>query len=789
MKYVVTANDYFNQGSNPDKVTERIASIFNGIPDSFFESLKSIDLASTIILKPIQSRYSDDRLLEHQISLIEEFDDIHLVVRNENLLQFSGYDSIELVESGKYLETISLINEGVADTVINFLKSTYEDPNPTTQTLNILQLILGIIGIVPFTWGGFPIDIVANVLNGVISIFRENYFEAVLSILSAIDVSHATATTNVILKPVAKLLNPIFKIIFRSGKEAAALEKGVVALSDSVKKLGNKTLTETLTWLFKSCAKFFTNTFIQIIRTATKFIDFVIGKFVPFSKSLGYDKFLTKAFDNLVMTSSTWGKSFDTVSSIFAKNTGEVAAAGSDIAKAATSKATTAAIKTDAELAAMAAGKVGKEVDAAVAKALSDHAAKFKGLVPEKYIDDLTKLVNSDPVFKKELARVPEALKPKAISAKVENEYLSSIVKSYDDVLKKNPELATYLARTYGVVPKGNVLVKMAKSGDVAGLKQAFELIKDPAVSKHLSKAQVRSIAPFLGKNGAEAFVSGIKKFDGSVSVLNNLTKAGGFFGQRAAQFRAFLSFMTRLIWQKYGSLDCMLLAAKEGTNDLILGTSKAPESDVQPTKSTNEADEAQPVEASQEPNSTPSIDATIKKNDEYKKKFSSENKKDCSITSAAVKAVVGSHIVDFPGSTANLGGTPNMADDPKQAEEFQKKSTEYTKSVLKSLGLDANIDAQHALDISEPINRLYYSDVWDESNGIVSPNLSTTSRMPEVAKKMVEDGVVTQEEVEALQKKALEDQQNNRPPAELKVSSGETNESFLQVTSLFTNK
>jgi membrane peptidoglycan carboxypeptidase len=60
---------------------------------------------------------------------------------------------------------------------------------------------------------------------------------------------------------------------------------------------------------------------------------------------------------------------------------------------------------------------------------------------------------------------------------------------------------------------------------------------------------------------------------------------------------------------------------------------------------------------------------------------------------------------------------------------------------------------------------------------------------MPEVAKKMVEDGVVTQEEVEALQKKALEDQQNNRPPAELKVSSGETNESFLQVTSLFTNK
>jgi hypothetical protein len=777
MSYHTSLTDNFDKTNQAIQI---LAKSLGQINQSVFESFSE---GSIVRLNPIERNYSDDVILEHQLSKIEEIQDLHAFIKNENFLALAGYDSIQLSESGKYLETITLLNEGVVDTISNFLKSVYQDPDPTKQTLNILQLVLGVIGIIPFSWVAFPVDIVANVLNGLISIFREDYFSAILSMLSAVDVSKATAVTSKLLGPFAKFINPVLKIIFRSGKDAKQLETGVVALSSAVKKLGNKTVAETISWIFKSSVNFFTNTFTQIIRLVTKFLDTAIGM-VPGAKTLGYSKNLTKSLDNLVQNASIWGKQFDTASKIFSDNIGDMSRIGKGVEKKAAGDILSGSVKSDATAAAIAAGKTGAEINTAVLKAEADHLAKFSGLKPEKYLDDLTKAAKKDPAFKKEIANLSKEKRAIAIKAKVENEWISSVVKSYDDALKADPKLVKYLSETYGIVPKGNSLVKLAKAGDVQSLRTAFEIIKDPKVSKHLTKSQVRAITPFLGKNGSQAFISGVKKFDGSVEVLNALTKAGGFYGQRAAQFRAFLSFLTRLVWQKYGSFDCILKAAEQNSKDLILGTSSLT-NPTAPAK-TNEAEE---VSDQTEPatESTPTIDAEIKKNEENQKTLSANNKKDCTFVAAAVKATVGSHVVDFPGSTANLGGTPNMADDPKQAEEFQKNSTEYTKQILKSMGLGSTIDVQHAVDYSHPLNRLYFADVWDENSGVVSPNLSEKSRMDDVAKKMLEDGQLTQEEVEALQKQAEEHIKSGTIPGSVqKMQNEPTNESFFEVKGLF---
>jgi hypothetical protein len=148
----------------------------------------------------------------------------------------------------------------------------------------------------------------------------------------------------------------------------------------------------------------------------------------------------------------------------------------------------------------------------------------------------------------------------------------------------------------------------------------------------------------------------------------------------------------------------------------------------------------------------------------------------------AANSANVAAHVADYPGSTANLGGTSTMGDDPKKRAEFEKNSAEYTKKILKSMGLDTSIDAQHAIDGLEPVTQLAISDVWDAEHGVVSVNTSDVSNMKEVADQYVKSGKWTQEEADAALKKAQEMlETGDMPEIPLPKSSNKTNEGLFK--------
>ena len=142
----------------------------------------------------------------------------------------------------------------------------------------------------------------------------------------------------------------------------------------------------------------------------------------------------------------------------------------------------------------------------------------------------------------------------------------------------------------------------------------------------------------------------------------------------------------------------------------------------------------------------------------------------------------------NFPGSTANLGGTMNMGDDPKQAAEFQKKSTDYSKDVLKALGLSDAIDVQHALEYNDPVTQVYFADVVKD--GQISINSTEQSRADELLDHMVKTGKIKAEEVPGIKKRAQELIDSGEEP-KIELPPAETNESLFKFKGLsfITNK
>jgi len=318
-------------------------------------------------------------------------------------------------------------------------------------------------------------------------------------------------------------------------------------------------------------------------------------------------------------------------------------------------------------------------------------------------------------------------------------------------------------------------------------------MLTDPAVAKNLSKAEVRAFTPWATK--PEIFIQGVKNFDDTVYVLAKLTKAGGALATRAVFLKRLLNFISRLVWQRYGSWDCIKQMATAKTNGLI-GKALTPalneDEEVLTGDATVDANNATAnaiANAQAEitgiyakpPVESVAAEEVINKNDEISANAkATSGKTNCNFMNDAVKAAVGAHCANFPGSTAALGGTHDMADNPEAAAEFQRKSTEYTKQILRSMGLDDTIDAQHALNSQDLSTQAAYADVWDFGNGIVNLNMSDTSRMNEYLQDGVTEGLWSQEAADIAKKTALEDIQNGTPP-ELKLPDNSNNEGLFR--------
>ena len=801
MKYVISADQYFSQGSNP--VNEKLIQYFESIPESFWTALDAVDFSK--LSKPRTPNHSEKEIFEHQVFLLKNIEDINDIIQKEDFLVRQGYDTIKLRLNESYLHTVQLINEGAMSSIMNFVKALVSDPDPFEMGLNILRLVLDVIGIVPFTWGLVPIDIIANLLSAIISLYKGEYISMILSLVAAIDVtktSNFLKTIKWLPRPALQLLEKLAKILCRA-PNPTEIGPAVLALKNGIRSIGNKTVIDILVSLFKGVANFFSTVAVGIVKFITNFIKTVYNS-IPIVGKYGVKA--VQAFERLGLEAqlALFGHNFSTAATLLGEE-----ATKREIAKGADKLGDTVVsapkfgadgkpligadglpvkgkeyAATSPQGKAILNSKAYKDFDQAVITAY----AKEGG-----YSADLLKAVESDTKFMASIAGQPKSLQQVAIAAKVENELIGASVDAIDQIVKKDPTLAGYFAHKYGWKPSGEHILQLAKDGKVDDIGKVFKtMLTDPAVAKNLSKAEVRAFTPWATK--PEIFIQGIKNFDDTVYVLAKLTKAGGALATRAVFLKRLLNFISRLVWQRYGSWDCIKQMATAKTNGLI-GKALTPalnedevstEDDIVASNNAvaNAVANAQaeitdiytkpPVEsvaAAEEVNKNDEISANAK---------ATSGKTNCNLINAVNKAAVGAHVANFPGSTATLGGTHDMADNPEAAAEFQRKSTEYTKQILRSMGLDDTIDVQHALN-SQPLDtQALLSDVWDFENKVVRLNMDDTSNIHQHLQGGVKDGLWSQEAADIAEKSALEKIQNGTLP-ELKLPDAQNNEGLFR--------
>ena len=767
MQYVVSAEEYFSSLNESKQNLDKLVKYFENIPDAFFEAIDRTDWSKMddFFNLPVDEASSQAKL-NHQLFLLDHIEDINNIIQKEDFLVRAGYDTVALRESGEYLATMQSLDEGLLGTVWSFIKGMVADPDPVEMTLNIIRLVLDVIGIVPFTWAGFPIDIVANLMSAVISIYKNDFFSAILSILSAIDVSKVNALATKFLKPAAPIVNKIAKIAFRSGSEAVALEKVVISAREELIKIGGKSLLDNIIGLFKNIASFIVGAGLSIVKLIAGFVEKAIN-FVTGGAAKKYTAKIPLFVDKLAANMSLWGKNFDSASKILAGAEGDsIARASKDLATQAktATKGERSALIQQAKADAIAAGKTGNQIWAEVSKKVDnfDKAIADRYLDATGYLGDLRGVVKETKVFTDKISKLTKAEQDIWIAAKMENEIIGQAKLSADAILK-DKDLAKRLA-DLGWRPGSADLMAMAKKGDTAGVKKFFEaFLTDPQLSKNLSKAEIRAFTPFVAR--PKAFVEGVKHMDDVLKVAKTMEGLSRTVAKRAIPLERILSFLARLVWQQLGNLECLVeVGANKMSTAVATQTTKLASKGLELAlkPAVNEADELaqdsqQAVEPTQDSAQLDELVAQeVEKNKKLKEQLKAKKgKADCGMLAAANSAIVAAHVADYPGSTAKLGGTFNMGDDKKARENFEKTSTEYTQQILKSMKLDTSIGAQHAIDGLDPVTQLSLSDVWDAEHGVVSVNTSDVSRMKEIADGFVKRGQWTQEEADRAIKEA----------------------------------
>lgn len=764
MRYILTAEGYFNELSSKVESQTKLEAYFSKIPTAFFEALETVNRNSIFAFNSISSNHTDDEILEHQRFILEA-DDIFAAMRYDDLLSRLGHDTVELYKNSEYLDTLAKVNEGVMSTVMNFIKGIVDDPDPTEYALNILRLILDVIGIIPFTWAGFPIDVVANGLSALISWHKGEYFSAVLSGIAMIDVSHASAVIGKIFTgPAAKLLNGFFKIAGRP--EAIKIE--AVALRQGIIHIGGKSLLKMTVDLFKNFAKFIISIPVKILEIAMTFIKKVfgavplVGKFVD-----GVVKFIEKMRLNL----SLIGKNIDSAAKILEEGAAKDLAKGTtDLAAA---DAASAALK-GSKRSRIAKTKTGTT---SVDKAAANDLIKKSGETTT-YLKDLELEIRKSKEYEAILKTGDKSAAEVLVKAKTGNALTGETIKSLEQALKDAKSLKGDAAKAFVQKVDGKSIEKFVKNSSEAEVKELIEsLLKNPELAKNLSLGERRCLGIF--SNNPTALKSGLKYFDDTEKVLKTLYKMGGVYTQRATAMQNLILLVARLFWRKY-SPECMITKAKSAISAGATSALSAAVSEDADTPTYQIPQATLDKIKADDPTSYAEIVKTL---DQAKKptETTATKRNPCSTAGVVNNAVIGSTFSSMLPDATKLAYTYS-------GKDMQKAADTVSKAALQKAGLPTDIDQQNALADVHPAVKAYYSDVYDFKNGQVSLNTEQNSRMDSVIADMVKSGEISQAEAEEIKKQAISNLASGTPPKEENADRGRiqsTNESLFRVKRL----
>lgn len=788
MAYVLSVGEYLIQ-DNPQLSSLR-------------KSLLELDLTNPIkIINESFSKVNESQNISHQLYLLENFDTLAEINANENFLLLNNYNPLFLVESGIYKQTLETM-ESINESFISTLKAAWSAMTEDGSPIGIFQFLLDIIGIVPASWVGFPIDVAANALNAFIYYMRGQIVMCIINLIACFDLSKVFAPLKLGIKAIIKPVTGLFKVLKNPAKAVAAatvLQSSKAGLNNpgTVKMVG-QALAKLSKWIVTSGINLIKSILPNVVKAINRL---TLGAF----KLDAYIPKMTKALDTWSAELMLMSKGAEASSKVLLSDKTVKAAQGT-IKKSAGNVGAEAATIARAEAAA-----AGKQLTAKTSKQIADDATttilKDLGLsktatqMQKYHIEALGRAANK---FNK---LFPNGVNnPKVYTNFINNEATREMVAN---VLSKkagfmslagNKKVMRALGKTSQWKGADKMLANTIKKGDPVELGKAIQkMLDDPEffalMSKH-SPDVVKTMSLF--RHAPEALIAGSKTFaDFSkiavtkwqiskdlvkklpVFILKQLIKKNPCEDQikKAEDSDDILTNLQSQVLPDQSKWDIAKTAASqifeqtEATDYLELS---------QETLAAFKAENPQGyVEI---------IKAEEAANQEIDKLIEQTNTKDPCGNFIRIKSAEAGVIINENPGMYKEGYTGSIDyKTPTEAEPLQQQSKTY----LKMLGQDTNIDPQHPLKDQDAATKAYFSPVVN-SFGIIDLNKDPEVALNEMIQHLIEAGQLTQDQVSAFRDKIHKSWETNTLPSAV-VLDGQSepglNESIFKTGKLITKQ
>lgn len=781
MKFITSSTEFFELHNNPKLIKLRESIL--AVP---IENWKYI---STLTLEPAReiSKQEAQAITSHQIYLLENFDNISDINRNESLLNRYGYNPVLLTLEGAYLETIESIeslNESIASAVKSFLSTMTEGGTP----LGILHFVLDIIGIIPGSWIGFPSDVAANLLNALIYFIQPtpSYLLGFMNVALAF-AGPILAGFKSLFKPFMvggeKLIGLIWK-----GSESAALKAGAMDFKAGALAIDKGAATSIIPKfgdMLKGFGTFLLNTGLKIIKSLISIISKAVklGSFglIDLAKILPATKFI----DELIIKASSAGKA--------ATEAGELLLKGEERLITAADR-TAAAGSTAAKDAAIAASK-----DATTVAKIETDTAKALG-----NIEGLSTKIEADIIKSAEyesflLSKPSRAIKELYINSAATEKLIGGVLntKSATSIvsLMKETKISSELVKM-GWKPGEAALVNAIKAGDSAVISKLFgEMTTNPKIMEQIIAKEPR-VAKTLSifKEAPEALISGTKNLR---SIQKTLTKLTGGLAHRSVTLKALIGFILKqcvkgkcvqdIISRGPDQILSTVSDTASGTlissmNELLSKIAVYEESD--PISGISAAD-LEEFKASNPAEYRVLSDKMAAAKSNKSKIIKETNPNPCQFESTVAEAEAG-NIIKWHHAYQEGKVVTNLI----TPEDFKNSGlNDYNKSILALLGEDTNIDAQHPISASDPNHVAYLSDVYHAKTGSILINETGKSNLDKTLNELVENGSLNPDKKESLKKETLTHWENGTVPDSLGLGDLNVDESFFKIGKLITRR
>lgn len=691
MKYVLPAQDFqFFESAQGQKLQAFVTSI----PTSFWESLGSTPFTYT---EPTETSEN------HQSMLLANFDTIEEINEHEKCLLFAGINTFALQTVDEYKKAVNeafAVYEGLWDATASLVKTLTEGGT----AIGFLHLILDLIGLVPGSWVGFPIDVVANLLNAIIYGARGMWFMAILSAIAAIPANYLFKGLKLTLSPFTKLLNVLGLKIFKADVAAVKIASSELRLAAGLEK------STMLAKGLEGFIGFIKGAFVGILKGIGSMLDMVL-RFIPGIPKGKATKIIEEYIEIPLMKAVRGSEEAITILK-----------QGDDVLANAT--------KTEIK-------------DTAVKQGLSKAE---QDIVSDKFIKlakgdaDLVAEVTTSQVYKQMVeAGATQAAKDAYVTAALARKSFNKAITSTDKILA-NPEVADIMIAA-GWKADSSVLIKAVNAGDEAVVGKFFKTMTDnPAIVKTMSEGEAALMKAY--SKFPQDFIKHGKNFDNYLLTLTRISKK---YAYRAKIGKRLLIFVTKQLAKYIMSDKC-----REQEVNKILS--------IRSTDDLTELGAKQLIKESESSDRAQVREMIIKKYNLADVQDTSEAKAEIDRLTDEAIAIAKKSAVDECNKEAKLleAGTGmntwhnTIPDNDLGAKELTKSDYKILQnsqeSILREIGQDVDLTPLHDVSNSSPTVQLYLSDSYDAESGKMVINENEESRLKAAAERLLKKGVIKTE-------------------------------------------